>query len=457
MPTFLNASLRQLLVVLSLTGMFVGQAVPARAQATTAGPASERLTFEEAVRRALEKNPTIAEAATAILRAEALLQQAQAAARPNASVSLSNALINRAQGFEGIVTQPRNQLFISGNLSVPILAASQWAAANQARDQIDVARLSTGDVRRQIAVAVAEAYLTVVALTRQVEVIQVAQTAAQAHLDYAERRLAAGAGSRLNELRAAQEVSGDEARLETAQLAVRRSQEALGVLVAADGPVDVNGEPTFDVPAVPAQPAVPAPPGSPGLPAQPAGTVPAWMADRTDVKLTTAAQQAAERVVRDSSKDWFPSVVASLDPQAVTPSGAFSPSASWRFTVTASQPIFDSGERRALLRLREAALESSRQSLIAVQIQARSEVRRAEDSVRSTERVLTSLRLSAQQAEEVVTITNTAFEAGATTNIELIDAQRSARDARTAVTIAEDAVRRAKLDLLTALGRFPQP
>ena len=141
----------------------------------------------------------------------------------------------------------------------------------------------------------------------------------------------------------------------------------------------------------------------------------------------------------------------------ITPSGAFSPSASWRFTVTASQPIFDSGERRALLRLREAALESSRQSLIAVLIQARSEVRRAEDSVRSTERVLTSLRLSAQQAEEVVTITNTAFEAGATTNIELIDAQRSARDARTAETIAEDAVRRAKLDLLTALGRFPQP
>src|SRR6188474_3150159 len=136
MPTFLNASLRQLLVVLSLTGMFVCQAMPARAQATTAGPASERLTFEEAVRRALEQNPTIAEAATAILRAEALLQQAQAAARPNASVSLSNALINRAQGFEGIVTQPRNQLFISGNLSVPILAASQWAAANQARDQI---------------------------------------------------------------------------------------------------------------------------------------------------------------------------------------------------------------------------------------------------------------------------------------------------------------------------------
>ena len=48
------------------------------------------------------------------------------------------------------------------------------------------------------------------------------------------------------------------------------------------------------------------------------------------------------------------------------------------------------------------------------------------------------------------------FEAGATTNLEVIDAQRSARDADAAAEIAADAVRRARLDLLTALGRFPQ-
>ena len=45
---------------------------------------------------------------------------------------------------------------------------------------------------------------------------------------------------------------------------------------------------------------------------------------------------------------------------------------------------------------------------------------------------------------------------GATTNIELIDAQRGARDAETAVAQAEDRVRQARLDLLVALGRFPQ-
>ena len=52
-------------------------------------------------------------------------------------------------------------------------------------------------------------------------------------------------------------------------------------------------------------------------------------------------------------------------------------------------------------------------------------------------------------------ITNVSFRAGAATNIEVIDAERAARDADTAVAVAEDTLRRARLDLLTALGRFP--
>ena len=53
-------------------------------------------------------------------------------------------------------------------------------------------------------------------------------------------------------------------------------------------------------------------------------------------------------------------------------------------------------------------------------------------------------------------ITTTAFELGATTNIEVIDAQRSARDTATIAALADDAIRRAKLDLLVALGLFPR-
>lgn len=409
---------------------------PARAQQA---PAMERVTFDEAVRRALEKNPTVAQAAEAIRRAEGLLQQARAATLPGVSASFSNVLLDSGRGFDNLIVQPRSQSTTAANVSMPVLAASRWAAATQARDQIDIATLSATDVRKQFGVAAAQTYLALIAQQRQVLVNVRARDAAQAHLDYAQRRLASGAGTRLNELRAAQEMASDEARLENARLAVRRAQEALGVLMAADGPVDAAGEPAFELPASPA-----------------IHDEPTWMAARTDVRLFTATERAADRVWRDSFKDFFPTATASFDPQDVTPSGLFQPSRTWRFTISLSQPIFDGGQRRGLARLRQSAAETSKLALASVQIQARSEVRLAQETVQSTERALASVRLAAQQAGEVLSITNTAFEAGATTNLEVIDAQRSARDADAAAEIAEDAVRRARLDLLTALGRFPQ-
>ena len=87
--------------------------------------------------------------------------------------------------------------------------------------------------------------------------------------------------------------------------------------------------------------------------------------------------------------------------------------------------------------------------------EARSEVRRAYESVRRSERVLQNSRAASQEASQVLDITTFSFRAGAATNLDVIDAQRRSRDADTAVAVAEDAVRQSRLDLLTALGRFP--
>ena len=79
----------------------------------------------------------------------------------------------------------------------------------------------------------------------------------------------------------------------------------------------------------------------------------------------------------------------------------------------------------------------------------------AREGVLSAERGLASARAAADEAQQVVTITSVSFRAGAATNIEVIDAERRARDADTAVAVAEDTLRRARFELLTALGRFP--
>jgi outer membrane protein TolC len=399
-------------------------------------PAMEAVTLEQAVERALKNNPTVAQAAQGILRAEALLQQTRAGILPSVTASFAGLINSTERRFDDVVTSPRMQGTFSGSVAVPVLAASRWAATTQARDQIEIADLSTANVRTDIAVSTAQAYLAIIALKQEVEATLRARETSLAHLDYARRRLEAGAGTRLNELRAGQEVATNEARLETALLGVRRAQEALGVLIVANGPADAASEPTFDIPAT----------------IDEAG----WMAIRPDLRLFAAEERAADRVWRDSSRDWFPTGIASFDPQALVPASIFSSARSWRFVVTLSQPIFDGGQRRGQKRLREADLNVTRLALTALQIQARSEVRLAQESVRSTERALARLRSAAEQASEVLKITTFAFEAGATTNLEVIDAQRQARDADTAAVIAEYAVRRARLDLLRSLGRFPR-
>jgi outer membrane protein TolC len=278
-----------------LIATILAAAAPAQAQTPAAqappAPQMESVTFEEAVQRALKNNPTIAQAAEAVLRAEGLLQQARAATLPAVNATLSNTTLNTGTSFNGIVVIPRNQSTISGDLSMPVLAPARWAAASQARDQVEVANLSTADTRKQIAAATGQAYLAVITQHRQLEVNQRALDAARAHLDYAQRLLAQGAGTRLNELRAAQEVTSDEARLEDAGLAVRRAQEALGVLIAANGPVDAATEPTFDIP-----------------PATAVADETSWMATRTDVRLSTATERAFERVWHDSRKRSRPAV-----------------------------------------------------------------------------------------------------------------------------------------------------
>jgi outer membrane protein TolC len=399
-------------------------------------PEPERVTFEEAIRRALEKNPGIAEAAQAILRAENLLQQAQTVYRPSLNGSVTTTLLDAERGFDQFVTQPRMQSLLGASVSYPVLAASRWAARAQADDQVRVARLGVTETRRQVGLAAGQAYLTVIAQQRLVEVNVRARENAQAHVEYARTRFVAGAGSRLNELRASQELATVDVFLEGARLGLRRAQEALGVLLATDAPVDAAGEPAFEV--------APIPSGND------------WLTERADVQLGAAQIAAAERVLRDSWRDWVPTATAAFEPQLVTPSGLFQPSRTWRGFVALSVPIFDAGVRKATKQLRAVAVDTARIQLTDVELRARAELRTAQAALQSSDVALSHARLAAQHAADVLRITDVAFRAGATTNIELIDAQRRARDADTAVAQAEDRVRQGRLDLLVALGRFPQ-
>jgi outer membrane protein TolC len=424
------------------------------ARAQTPAPA-ERVSFQDAIKRAIAKNPSSAIAAAGILRADALLAEARAGTRLQINGNLTATTLNRGVEFQDTTVVPRNS--VTGNLDVrmPLFAPARWARRTQAEDAKHVAELSETTVHRQTALATADAYLAIIARRRAVEANERARDVARAHFDLASQLEQRGTGSRLNQLRAQQELSIDEGLVESARLALYRAQEALGVLIVADGPVDAFDEPAFDVP-VDAGAGLGRPRAEQAPPLRaPTDADTALLQFRPDLKLFSAQQQAAERVLHDSSKDYLPYLEGVFQPQSTYPAQFFTPANSWRFLLQLSVPLLDSGQRKGQKLERQAAFDITRANFIGALTDARSEVRAGREAVQSAERSLASARAAADQAQQVVNITNISFRAGAATNIEVIDAERRARDADTAVASAEDTLRRARLELLTALGRFP--
>jgi outer membrane protein TolC len=388
--------------------------------------AIEQIMFDEAIRRATTNNPTVQQAAAGILRAEALLRQVRARSQPSLDASFTVDAIDPVTRFDGSSINPRTQTTTAGSFRASLWTPVAWAQRAQAADQVVVAQGVTADVRRQLAIATADAYLAVIVQRRGLELNERARDNARAHFDFANQRFEGGLGSRLNMLRAQQELSADEARVEDARLAIRRAQEALGVLVAADGPqfeAPVEG-PLLDL--------------------------------RTDLRLITTRQSAAERVLTDSWKDRLPSVTALFTPLYSAPTGLFGSARSLRGSVVLSVPLFDGGLRAGQRQERSALLDTVRAERASLERQASSEVRMAREAIRLTERATERARAAEAQANEVLMITDIAYREGATTNIEVIDAQRRARDASTTTALAEDALRRARLELLVASGRFPR-
>jgi outer membrane protein TolC len=137
------------------------------------------------------------------------------------------------------------------------------------------------------------------------------------------------------------------------------------------------------------------------------------------------------------------------------PASATNPVAGWQAQLALTIPFYDGGlrygqadERAALLSVAQAQLEGARR-------QARSDVRAAFEAVRCAEAASRAAREAARLAEEALSLATQAYQAGASTNIEVIDAERRARDAQTTAVIADDTARQARLDLLAATGRFP--
>jgi outer membrane protein TolC len=411
---------------------------------STAPPAraAEQVTLQQAVSRALARNPSQEVARAQVARADALLRQVRAAALPQLAGNLNYTRLDEERRRGDLLIAGVDQINMNATVTAPLLAPSRWAAWTRARGEVEVAKAGQREVGRQVAAAAARACLAVILARRSAGVLERARDVARAHLEFARARRSGGVGTRLDEVRAGQEMQANEAQLQTALLQRARAEEALGVLLAADGPVGCAEE----------QPVKEAKAGAgPGT----EGEALAGVTARPDVRERRERVGVLARAVRESFADYLPLLTGVFQTFYQDPPGLLQRSFGWQAQLILSVPLYDGGLRYGLRRERQAQLDDARANLEAALRQARAEVRGAFEAVRRADEALRAAREGAKLAAEALRLAELAYKAGATTNLELLDAERRARDAEAAAEGAADGARQARLDLLIASGRFP--
>src|SRR5262245_13692824 len=407
--------------------------------------AVQRINLAEAVQRALDRNPAVAVAVAEIDRADALVTQARAGWLP---ILTGNGLFTRLDhdrvlpgsgGTGGGTRIVASENQVSGNfqLTVPLVSAPAWTATNRAESGRRIAGAAATDVRRQVAQSTARAYITVVAEHRLVAGSETARDTAKAHYDYAHTRLQGGIGHAIDEVRAQQDLATVDTQLQANLARLALAREALGVLIGMDGPVDAVDE--VDLPTPPAM----------------SEAVGGARTNRTDVRLLDMRVASAKRAAGDTWAYYMPYLSAVGQPFFQYPRTILQPEFGWQAQLVLTLPIYDGGLRTGISREREAVLAETRSNLESGLRQAQAEIRANFEAMLRADLALASAREAARLARRAMDLANLAYKAGATTNLEVIDAARSARDADTAAAQAEDLSRQARLDLLVASGRFP--
>lgn len=419
----------------ALLAILLGAAAAVGAQ-PVAG-ALERLTLTEALARARARNPDALVAAAEVRRAEALLDQTRSGSLPTL---LPQAVYSRIDGnriFMGLNIQSAHQLTASGGITVPLVVPRQWAEWAHASEDRKVATASLAETQRRLAIAVAHAYLAVIVQRRVIAADVNARDAAQAHAAFAQKQLEAGAVSRLDAVRAGQQWHTAEADLSDAQVGLTRAQEALGVLLGGELPVDTTETPNFPLPA------------TRGESARPVEQL------RVDIRAQALRETTARHRVRDSWTEYMPYLIGTFDPLYTDPPTIFQPRYSWQAQLQLVLPLFEGGLRYGQLRERRALASEASVTLEGIVRQARADVRLGFDAAERARVRVNQAIVAAKLAHDALDIANLRYREGATTNIDVIDAERQARDTDLAAAVAEDNERQVRLDLLAASGLFP--
>jgi len=437
-----TTSVNTLNPTVSVQGAYGGSA-----RSTAQLPFSGRLSLSEAIERGTRFNLGAVGLVQAVLQTRAQARAARSSLLPNLSADVNDTeeTFNlRSIGFSfsvpgfslPAVLGPFNVMDIRVRLTQKIADYSALNNSRSAREAVRAQEFAAADSQDLVILAVAGAYLQVLAAKARLESAQAQLDTAKALLERTQQQLAFGRAARIDVNRSQVEVLLDQQRLATLQNDLAKQKITLARLTGL--PPSPDFELSNDIPYAPAPP----------LSVEDA--IQQALAQRADLQAAESQVRAAQRALAAARAERYPSASASADYGTIGTPSNLRPT--YTISATLSVPIWNGGRTGADIQQAQAALTQRRAELEDTRSQIESEVRNAYLDLDAAANQVRVAQENIELMSETLHQTRQRFEAGVSENIEVVQSQESVAGANLDYIDSVFAHNLAKLSLARALG-----
>ncbi len=416
-------------------------------------PPAKRMiaTWEEALGYVRSRSTDLRIAYAEVARAEAQTRSALALYLPqlNGTVNANHQLITNpinvnpsvAQSFGGATRTPLPNI-ITGNIQLvqPIVNIANWDQRHIARMNEDVQRLSVDDIKRNLALSLANALVGVVTAERVAELNRVGFRQSLERLDLTTRKKNLGAANGLDVVRAQQDVETARGNLVNGDESLRQAREALGLALGFPEQVGVARDVNIN-----------------GL--ERSAMRICQVADSVDTRPDVAAARKKLDIAKRNIDNVYYQFAPTLNAQSTlgtssADTGA-APNTTWNIAAVLSVPFWDGGARYGALRQARALSYEAEQNLEALRRTAIVQIeqaRRGVDVAEASRKVAADARALAAETDR---LTQVAYREGQGTSLELVIAAASLRQSEITLALREFDVVKSRVLAVLALATCP--
>lgn len=422
----------------------------------TGTAAAQALSRAEAVAQALSVNPTVKMSLEQITLLEGRILEERAAALPDISW---NTLAMRSRD-PGLLNSPNFDEFppefrealrpLPGNAFSTTADVRQTLFSFKLGKALEAARVARGagdqDVQRArqlTALDAIRAYNQLLFTMEQLRVIRTNVQSKQTHLDYARNRRAAGVATELEVLRAEVDLENARAEAIRAENEVTSARALLNTVMLR--PTSAPVVPTDTLAVVPSAVDFDA-------------AVKEALAARPDLQLLRTQERVRSLLIDVTAADAKPSVdfSGSYGFAVRRPKNLFDPDFSrWSAAINLRVPLFDGWRTAGRVAQARAQRNTVTQQIAALENQVRLDVQSAFDALTLADRTIQAAELNVAQARRATEMTEANYKLGAATQLDVVDAQQSLRQAENIRNQALYIHANARATLRFVMGRDP--